>query len=260
MVHMIAGRIACRVIRSKIGDTMGAKDMIPFGSAIAGDVLSVIQIPGGGFLGKLGDKFLERKRKEAAEILIEEVSNGFHGSIEFEEYDVDPLIEIIHRFSKAVSDGAARENLKLLAQVIAGLKKNKALQSDKFRKWCGILEQLTRDELMVIGKSVAIRREIAAAGTNAANDFWQRLEPALVASHYEKNEIGALCASVSRTGLIIPVSAIGGMVYVPAPWLDELGRLADLESMASRCRRQRPDNVCENRRHASVEPSRRAGV
>jgi hypothetical protein len=71
-----------------------------------------------------------------------------------------------------------------------------------------------------------------ASGTNAANDFWQRLEPALEASGYAKNEIGPLCASVSRTGLIIPMSAFGGMVYMPTPWLEELGGLADLESMA----------------------------
>jgi hypothetical protein len=37
------------------------------------------------------------------------------------------LIDVIMRFSKAVADGAAQENLRLLAQVIAGLKKNKAL-------------------------------------------------------------------------------------------------------------------------------------
>jgi len=52
------------------------------------------------------------------------------------------------RFTKAVADGAARENLHLLAQVIAGLKKNKALEGDKFRKWCSMLEHLTRDELI----------------------------------------------------------------------------------------------------------------
>jgi hypothetical protein len=45
-------------------------------------------------------------------------------------------------------------------------------------------------------------------------------------------KLARLCASVSRTGLIIPMSAFGGMVYMPTPWLEELGGLADLESMA----------------------------
>src|ERR1700730_1287808 len=162
----------------------GKKEMVPFGSAIVGDVLSVFQVPGAGFLGKLGDKYLERKRKEAAEVLIAEVANGYHGPISFADSDADPLIEIIYRFSKAVADGAARENLRLLAQVIAGLKKNKALEPDKFRKWANILEQLTRDELMVIGKAIAIGRELGAARVHLTpGDFWKRLKSELEASH-----------------------------------------------------------------------------
>jgi hypothetical protein len=102
---------------------MSGKEMVPWGSAIVGDVLSALQLPGGSFVGKLGDKFLERKQKEAAEILIEEVSKGSPEPINFSDSDTDPLIEIIYRFSKAAADGAARENLRLLAQVIAGLKK-----------------------------------------------------------------------------------------------------------------------------------------
>ena len=159
------------------------------------------------------------------------------------DHDVDPLIEIILRFSKAVADGAARENLKFLAQVIAGLKKHKALQGDQFRRWCAILEHLTRDELLVVGLSQVIKKQIDAGGPNAANDFWQRLEPALEKAGYEKGEIAALSASVSRTGLLTPVSAFGGMVYMPTPWLDQLGALADLESAT----RTQPKHAADKR-------------
>jgi len=117
--------------------------------------------------------------------------------------------------------------------VIAGLKRNKALEPDKFRKWCNILEQLTRDELMVIGKAIAIRREIIGAGPDAPNDFWERLKSELEASRYPANEIDSLCASISRTGLLVPVSAWGAMVYMPTPWLEKLGTLADLEGIAA---------------------------
>jgi len=37
------------------------KEMVPWGTAIVGDVLSALQVPGSGFFGKLGDKYLERK-------------------------------------------------------------------------------------------------------------------------------------------------------------------------------------------------------
>jgi hypothetical protein len=55
---------------------MSGKEMVPFGAAVVGDVLSALQLPGGGFLGKLGDKYLQRKQQEAADILIDEVSKG----------------------------------------------------------------------------------------------------------------------------------------------------------------------------------------
>src|SRR3984893_11534559 len=108
---------------------MGKRDAVLFGAAIAADVLSAFHVPGGETLAKAAGDYVTKRRREAANLLIEEVSNGYHGQIQFDEYDVDPLIEIIFRFSKAVADGAARENLKLLAQVLAVVKKNKALDS-----------------------------------------------------------------------------------------------------------------------------------
>ncbi|MCU1340467.1 MAG: hypothetical protein JWO19_6048 [Bryobacterales bacterium] len=214
---------------------MSGKEMVPWGSAIVGDVLSALQLPGGSFVGKLGDKYLERKQKEAADILIEEVSKGSPEPINFTDSNTDPLIEIIYRFSKAAADGAARENLRLLAQVIARLKKNKALEPDKFRKWANILEQLTRDELMVLGKAISIRRKMAAEGVAFnANDFSNRLRSELVASGYQSTVIDPLCASLGRTGLFLPATGYGGvMVYLPTSWLDELGMLADVESAVS---------------------------
>jgi hypothetical protein len=214
---------------------MSGNEMVPWGTAIVGDVLSAFNLPGGSFVSKLGDKYLERKQKEAAEILIEEVAKGSPEPIDFTGSGADPLIEIIYRFLKAAADGAARENLRLLAQVIAGLKKNKALEPDKFRKWANILEQLTRDELLVIGKAIAIKRKMASEGVAfIPNDFSNHLRSDLIASGYQATVIDPLCASLGRTGLFLGASGYGGvMVYLPMPWLDELGTLADVESVAN---------------------------
>jgi hypothetical protein len=213
---------------------MSGKEMVPWGTAIVGDVLSALQVPGSGFFGKLGDKYLERKQREAAEILIEEVSKGSPEQINFSNSDADPLIDIIYRFAKAAADGAARENLRLLAQVIAGLKRNKALEPDKFRKWANILEQLTRDELIVIGKAIAIKRKMATEEVAFnPNEFSNRPRSELMRSGYQAT-IDPICASLGRTGLFLGASGYGGvMVYLPTPWLDELGMLADVEGVAS---------------------------
>ena len=214
---------------------MTGKEMVPWGTAIVGDVLSALQVPGSGFFGKLGDKYLERKQTEAAEILIEEVSKGSAEPINFTDSDTDPLIEIIYRFSKAAADGAARENLRLLAQVIAGLKRNKALQPDKFRKWANVLEQLTRDELLVVGKAIATKRELEVEPNIS---FWARLKEDLAASGYQEAEAGSLCASLTRTGLLLPSSGWDQLIYRPTPWLDELASLADVEGVTTSRARQ----------------------
>ncbi|NPU12053.1 hypothetical protein HL666_14875 [Bradyrhizobium sp. 83002] len=212
---------------------MSGKEMAPWGTAIVSDLLSLAQVPGGSVLGKLGDRYLEQRRAEAAKILIEELSKGSSEPINFAESDVDPMIEITYRFAKAVADGAAKENLRLLAQVIAGLKRNKALDPDKFRKWANILEQLTRDELMLIGKAIAIRRKITAAGIGAPNDFWQQLTSEMTAGRYSRDEINSLCTAVCRTGLLIQLSALSDVYYTAMPWLDELAALADVEGIVN---------------------------
>ncbi|HWO94385.1 MAG TPA: hypothetical protein VNL92_06435, partial [Dehalococcoidia bacterium] len=102
---------------------MSDTDIVPFAAAVAGDVLSAFNLPGGNSLTSVATAWLQRRRREAAQVLINEISKGHHGEISFEQHDIDPLIEIIYRFSKAVADGAAVDNLRFLAQVIAGLKK-----------------------------------------------------------------------------------------------------------------------------------------
>ncbi|MBB3592708.1 hypothetical protein FHX08_003052 [Rhizobium sp. BK529] len=83
--------------------------------------------------------------------MLEEITAGRHGPIDFEADDIEPFIAVTLRFAKAMEMGTAHENLRLLAQVIAGLKKNKALTADTFMRWAGVLEQMTRDELVTIG-------------------------------------------------------------------------------------------------------------
>lgn len=206
---------------------MADTDAIPFGAAIVGDVLSALSIPGGNTLGVIATSILTRKRREAAEILMQEISSGRHGPVDFDEYDIDPLVDIILRFSKAVSEGVARENLVLLAQVIAGMKKNRALKADKFRKWSKIVEHLTRDELLVIGFAYRLTKERAAGRTV---DFNGNLREAIRLAGYNEGESGALLMSVASTGLLSSASAWGGLAYQPTDWLVELGELADIEA------------------------------
>ena len=204
---------------------MADTDIVPFGVAVAGDVLSALSLPGGGTLVAIATSALAKKRKEAAEILIKEISSGRHGPVQFDQHDVDPLIDIILRFSKAVADGVARENLILLAQVIAGMKKKRALDPDRFRRWSKVVEQLTRDELLVVGFAYQeLKREANV------DDFNNNLREKLKGAGYNESEVEALLTSVGSTGLLSSASAWGGLAYRPTAWLSELGDLADIEA------------------------------
>jgi hypothetical protein len=206
--------------------------VIPFGAAIAGDVLSAFGLPGGNTLVSVAEAYLAKKRKDAAEILIQEIASGRHGPVNFEEEDVEPLIEVILRFSKAVEEGAARENLVLLAQVIAGLKKRRAFDPDKFRRWCRIIERLTRDELLVVGLACRIEKETRKDGEKQADTFNAELRQALEEAGYQELECEALLMGIGSTGLLSSASAWGGLVYVPTPWLSDVAELADFEMHA----------------------------
>jgi hypothetical protein len=208
-------------------------DIIPFGAAVVGDVLSALSIPGGNTFSALAFAALAKKRREAAEILIEEISSGRHGPVEFDAHDVDPLIEIILRFSKVVAEGAARENLVLLAQVIAGMKKHRALESDEFRKWSKVIEHLTRDVLLVVGFAYRLAKERPA---DRRDDFNGALRQAIKHAGYANDELEALLMSVGGSGLLSSASAWGGLAYEPTRWLLELGKLADVEGRAARQR------------------------
>lgn len=191
-------------------------------------------------LGKLLQDYQDKREDEAAKILLDEISQGFHGNVDIENAPQQHLLGMISRYRKAVADGAANENLRLLAQVILGLKKHRLFDDDNFRRWAGTLEQLTHDELLVVGFAYKILKKIKAPSQDKpANDFWEKLPPALQAVGFSQNEIASLCASISRTGLLIPASAFGGMAYNGSDWLLRLGDLANLEALAQEKRKSK---------------------
>lgn len=205
--------------------------LVKAGAGVVGDIMSAMSVPGGNTLAVLADGWIQKRTKEATDVFIEEISDGYHGPIEFTKDDLDPVLEIVHRFNKAVEDGAAIENLRLLAQVIAGLKKKKALNGDDFRRWAAMLEQATRDELVMIGFSYTVYKTGRQLGGDAENQFWKHAQGAMEQAGYSQQEVLSIAASVSRYGLLIPTSAFGAFVYIASPWLAELGELANTESM-----------------------------
>jgi len=204
---------------------MSEKSVGSFSIALLSDLWAVSGLPLGNIFGLAAENYMQERRHEARDILLEAFERG---DCEFDELDADPLISIFLRYGRAVEHGAANRNLRLMAQVIVGQKRNKALSGDAFNRWASILSDLTRDEILTAGKAYAFAIDINGNDDDAVNRFWKRFSPAMESSGYSQSSIFSLCASIARFGLLLPHSAWDGMIYYPSEWLFELCKLADL--------------------------------
>lgn len=204
--------------------------LMPWTSAATAEVLTLSGLPGGSLVSMLFGKLNQERWKEAHKILLKEISEGKHGKVTFVDADVDPIVDIMHRFKKAVEDGTARTNLKFLAQVIAGQKSiNGRLDPDQFRRWSAILEDLTEEELLLLGTFHVLAKEYPDD-----RDIWLKVEQRLHEDFNITKETAEACAAaVCRTGLLTSTSAWSGMSYSPTVWLAELAELTDLVDLGA---------------------------
>ena len=95
---------------------MTSKEIAAIGGVAIEEIFSCLSIPGGATASHILHKVFEKKAIEARDILLQEMSQG--GAPEIAE---DDAVYIIYRYLRAAQEGAARVNLRLLAQVIAGI-------------------------------------------------------------------------------------------------------------------------------------------
>jgi hypothetical protein len=163
-------------------------------TAMVKDVLDALHLPGGETLGALVEKEIEDRNKATLNVLLEELGKARDEGVTFEENDVHDFVQMILRLLDAINKGAARRNLRLMAQVI-----------------CGQLYKVMQRE----------------------GDPWSLLKDELVPGTFKTNaELESVCASLLRTGLL-PASAFGALVYQATESIKELGALAELESAGS---------------------------
>jgi hypothetical protein len=86
-----------------------------YGVAGIADVLSCFGIPTA-VASQLYQDILEKRNAEALEILLSEIRQG-----NFENIDQQDVISIVARFQRDAMEGVARNNLRLMANVLASL-------------------------------------------------------------------------------------------------------------------------------------------
>jgi hypothetical protein len=189
--------------------------------AIVKDVLHAIHLPGGETLGALVEKEIKKRNDETLKALLDELQQAREEDIKFEEDDVHDFVQMVLRLLDAVAKGTARRNLRLMSQVIVGLKRNRLFEFDRFQRWANVLETLTRDEILVLGTAYRLMQH--------PEHPWAPLRSELVPNTFNtQGELDAVCASLTRTGLVIPASAFSGIAYNFSQDVRQLGQLAEL--------------------------------
>ena len=91
------------------------------------------------------NKYKKKKITMLREVILSEIRQG-----DFSNVDSDDLVGISYRLQKDAMEGIAKNNLRLLCAMIAGLHNNNKLTAQNFLKFAQILEGLTEEEIKVI--------------------------------------------------------------------------------------------------------------
>jgi hypothetical protein len=210
--------------RHEIGSVVGAAIDL-FG--IATDV----SIPGSNTASAIIDTLLRKRLEIARDIFLEEIKAG--NAVKIKAATRDHEIGVMYRFSRAAQEGAARENLKLLAKFIVGFGERGKLFADDFYNFSAAISTLTRDELILIAalyRNRDVTGKIFLDERDTINNAWLASVEELVPGIFtDKEEMQEIAGSAQRSGLVIAKSVWGGETYLPTKRLYELSKTIDFD-------------------------------
>ncbi len=206
--------------------------------AIVADVLACFGVPGSSASGTIVARYLRKKQEEGRDILLEEVRAG--GVEVTTAANQDDLVGVIFRYMRAVQEGAARVNLRLLAKVIAGEYRRGSLVADEFLQHADALASMSRDELIVVAALYRAWVEYEAfmdshPGGMTVTDPWAAAQQALSAEGMGTEEAWAAATRAQRTGLIYTGPTLDDMsTFKVSPTLIKLGKTVDFHDALRR--------------------------
>jgi hypothetical protein len=146
--------------------------------------------------------YVKRRLDLARETLLEEVSQG---EVPLVSAALDDDRVWFHwLYARAAIEGAARENLRLLARLMISLPAAPDLISSRFHLYAKLISTLTRDELLVLAAFIRFEQRLTErpiAGVWRLDEVEKILVPGAVAS---ASYFAALVHSLAGSGLLIP--------------------------------------------------------
>jgi hypothetical protein len=180
-------------------------------------------LPGGNVLVEAVQAVQDRRQRQAREILLEELRQG-EAFIERVE-EIDEIAAMLLKYVRMAEEGTARLNLRMMAMIIRGMSIKRTLVASKFLYYASFIAALGREEVIAI-TTLYKNERINSPRSRARLDTKAELVPSIFPTEEHLN--GALQAA-SRTGLVIPRSGWGSLVYETTPLMEEVASLAPLQ-------------------------------
>lgn len=166
-------------------------------AGLISDVLGYFLIPSSTALG-LYETVLEKRRVMALNILLKEIRHG-----DFSNADSDETVSVIARYLRDAQEGAAKNNLKMLAKTINGMADEEKLVALTFNRYASVISALTQKEIELLG---FMAREEAYDYLSHQKKFDER---------FPKTDLYPVFQSLMRLGLIAFYTGVESK-YMPA--------------------------------------------
>ena len=207
-------------------------------SGFMADVVTGFASHGAGTISAVGgvaiQKLMERRLNDARDILMDEMRSGDLSLSTARDFGDSVAIGL--RYARAAQEGAARLNLRLLAQVISGQAHLGNLVADEFLYWSDILASLRREEVILIATLHQCIERIDSGDERGViiqePNTWKCAREKLVPLLFESEELmRSVAGGVTRTGLLVSGRTIDGAeTVIPSPLLDKVLKLCDFEA------------------------------
>jgi hypothetical protein len=195
--------------------------------ALISDGLELLDVLGGSTVGAMvsgGLKaYLRRRTDKARELLFEELARG--DILPPQVGAKDDTVAVIYHYFRSACMGAARVNLRLLAQAIAGRLRTDTLVADDFLPHADALASLSREEIYLLATMYQIQSRFGDAPP--INELWLPTVQKLEALGWSKDDVSATAARAMRSGYVLAASAWGALSFRPSYLFLELCKTVD---------------------------------
>lgn len=203
------------MIPQAMGDILNAQAVVCSGTAAAG-------------LSQVVQSFQQKRLNQARDIWLQEVRDGLKDISDVAQQD--ELMAIIDRYLRSAREGTTRQNLRILARVVAGQSVSSGLKANEFAAYASIIEALTIEEIEAIAQLYALwSNKEPENGPQVKKELQKRLIPKIVEN---AEELDALYEGLTRTGFLIRMNDIYDFNgFRPSKKLERLVRLARLQDL-----------------------------